>query len=69
MIDTFGEAFTEAGRRRQKRQVFRVSERRYFVRIENRMPHEEAHFALAELMADTHDDGLPHTAGEPAERL
>jgi len=27
------------------------------------MPNVEAHFALAELMADTHDDGLPDAGG------
>jgi hypothetical protein len=63
MIDTFAEAFTQSGRRRQRRQVFRVSERRYFVRVQNLMSTEETHFALAELIADTHDADLPDTAG------
>ncbi|MET9506013.1 hypothetical protein ABZY42_30540 [Streptomyces sp. NPDC006622] len=63
IIDTFEEAVTAAGRRRQRRQVFRVSERSYFVRVQNRMSAEEAQFVLAELMADTHDDGLPDAAG------
>ncbi|WP_284436813.1 hypothetical protein [Streptomyces sp. TUS-ST3] len=61
IIDTFEEAATAAGRRRQRRQVFRVSERSYFVRVENRMSTQEAHFMLAELVADTHDDDLPDT--------
>ncbi|MFI5476627.1 hypothetical protein ACIA6D_41425 [Streptomyces cacaoi] len=63
IIDTFEEAVTAAGRRRQRRQVFRVSERSYFVRVENRMSSKEAHFILAELIADTHNDGLPGAAG------
>lgn len=63
MVDTFAEAATAGGRRRQRRQVFRVSERSYFVRVENLMSNEEAHFTLAELAADTHDDDLPDTAG------
>ncbi|MFJ3232203.1 hypothetical protein [Streptomyces sp. NPDC086787] len=62
-VDTFAEATTEAGRRRQRREVFRVSEHRYFVRVTNRFTSEEAHFSLAELLADTHDDGLPDTVG------
>ena len=63
-IDTFAEASTTAGRRRQRRRVFRVSERSYFVRVENWMSSEEAHFTLAELVADTHHDGLPDVVGE-----
>ncbi|MGW4274110.1 hypothetical protein [Streptomyces sp. SID10815] len=63
IVDTFAEALSEAGRRRQRRQVFRVSERGYFVRVDNRMSVEEAHFTLAELIADTHADDLPATAG------
>ncbi|WP_326695505.1 hypothetical protein [Streptomyces sp. NBC_01766] len=64
IIDTFAEALTESGRRRQRRQVFRVSERRYFIRVHNRMSVEEAHFTLAELAADTHADDLPDTVGD-----
>ncbi|USQ89268.1 hypothetical protein NFX46_39365 [Streptomyces phaeoluteigriseus] len=63
IVDTFAEAFTEAGRHRQKRRVFRVSERSYVVRVENRLSNDEAHFTLAELIADTHDDALPNTVG------
>jgi hypothetical protein len=63
IVNTFEEAFTSAGRRRQRRRVFRVSERSYFVRVENRMSNKEAHFTLAELIADTHDDDLPDTVG------
>ncbi|MGQ4491021.1 hypothetical protein ACN6LM_001986 [Streptomyces sp. SAS_281] len=63
IVDTFAEALTESGRRRQRRRVFRVSERSYFVRVQNRMSVEEAHFALAELIADTHADDLPDTVG------
>ncbi|MGW2826720.1 hypothetical protein ACWC24_37940 [Streptomyces sp. NPDC001443] len=63
IIDTFAEAFTESGRRRQRRQVFQVSERRYFVRVHNRWSVEEAHFSLAELIADTQDADLPDTVG------
>ncbi|MGW1729227.1 hypothetical protein ACWCQK_41160 [Streptomyces sp. NPDC002306] len=62
LIDTVAEAFTEAGRRRERRQVFRVSERSYVVRVENRWSNYEAHFTLAELIADTHDDDLPSGA-------
>lgn len=62
IIDTYDEPLTAGGRRRQRRQVYRVSDRRYFVRIENLMLQREAHFALAELIADTHDDSLPDTA-------
>ncbi|MGW5367977.1 hypothetical protein ACWER6_11985 [Streptomyces sp. NPDC004009] len=61
VVNTFGQAVTESGRRRQRRQVFRVSERSYFVRVHNRMSVEESHLTLAELVADTHDDGLPDT--------
>jgi hypothetical protein len=64
IIDTFEEAVTDRGRRRQRRQVFRVSERSYFVRVEKGWSTHEAHFILAELIADTHDDGLPDAAGE-----
>ncbi|MGW7042151.1 hypothetical protein ACWGDT_05415 [Streptomyces avermitilis] len=63
IVDTFEKAVTAAGIRRQKRRVFRVAERSYFVRVENRMSVEEAHFTLAELIADTHDDDLPDTVG------
>lgn len=62
IVDAFAEALTEAGRSRQKRRVFRVSERSYVVRVENRLSHDEAHFTLAELIADTHDDDLPSSA-------
>ncbi|MGW4518339.1 hypothetical protein ACWEO4_41960 [Streptomyces sp. NPDC004393] len=62
-VDTFAEAFTESGRRRQRRRIFRVSERSYFVRVHNRMSVEEAHFSLAELVVDTHDADLPDTVG------
>ncbi|MFF3848625.1 hypothetical protein [Streptomyces sp. NPDC002328] len=61
LVDTFAEAATSGGRRRQRRQVFRVSERSCFVRVQNPMSTEEAHFTLAELIADTHDDALPDT--------
>ncbi|QLJ02779.1 hypothetical protein HZZ00_18310 [Streptomyces sp. NEAU-sy36] len=63
IVDTFAEALTESGRRRQRRQVFRLSERSYFVRVQNRTSVEEAHFTLAELIADTHADDLPDTVG------
>ncbi|MFE9626751.1 hypothetical protein [Streptomyces sp. NPDC006527] len=60
IMDTVGEALTEAGRGRQRRQVFRVSDRSYVVRVTSRWsPDYEAHFTLAELIADTHDDELP----------
>ncbi|WP_333736780.1 hypothetical protein [Streptomyces sp. IBSBF 2806] len=62
LIDTCAEAFTEAGRRRQRRRVFRVSERSYVVRVENRRSNHEVHFTLAELIADTHDDDFPSSA-------
>ncbi|WP_329184058.1 hypothetical protein [Streptomyces sp. NBC_01428] len=62
MIDTFEQASSEKKRLRQRRQVFRVSERRYFVRVHNRFSNAEAQFTLAELIADTHDDDVPDTA-------
>ncbi|MGW0794369.1 hypothetical protein [Streptomyces sp. NPDC002692] len=61
-IDTVAEALTEAGRRRERRRVFRVSDRSYVVRVESRWSNHEAHFTLAELIADTHDDDLPSSA-------
>ncbi|MFE6337219.1 hypothetical protein ACFVOK_29000 [Streptomyces sp. NPDC057798] len=61
IVDSYAEAVTESGRRRQRRQVFRVSERSYVVRVENWMSDEQAHFTLAELIADTHADDLPDT--------
>lgn len=64
LVDAFGQARTEAGRRRQRRQVFRVSERSYFVRVRNRSSDDEAHFILAPLIADTGNDQLPNTAGQ-----
>ncbi|GGQ75008.1 hypothetical protein [Streptomyces asoensis] len=67
IIDTFGAAGTARGRRRQRRRVYRVSERSYFVRVEKGMSSNEAHFVLAELVADTHGDGLPDTAGDAPE--
>ncbi|WP_314222929.1 hypothetical protein [Streptomyces zaehneri] len=67
IIDTFGEAVTARGRRRQRRRVYRVSERSYFVRVEKGMSSNEAHYILAELIADTHNDGLPDAAGGLAE--
>lgn len=63
IVDTYEEAVTAAGRRRQRRKVFRVSDRSYLVRVENLLSIHEAHFTLAELIADTHDDGLPNTMG------
>ncbi|MGW7613823.1 hypothetical protein ACWGKW_42690 [Streptomyces sp. NPDC054766] len=69
-MDTFKKVYSAAGIRRQKRQVFRVSERSYYMRVKDRWSRaDEAHFTLAELIADTHDDDLPDTAGEPAEGL
>ncbi|WP_328722317.1 hypothetical protein OHT52_24440 [Streptomyces sp. NBC_00247] len=60
VVDNFAKARTESGRRRQRRQVSRISERSYFVRVHNRKV-EQAHFTLAEVVADTHDDALPDT--------
>ncbi|MFF7074220.1 hypothetical protein [Streptomyces pseudovenezuelae] len=62
IIDTVADALTEAGRRRQRRRVFRVSDRSYTVRVESRGWSYDAHFTLAELIADTHDDELPSSA-------
>ncbi|MFF3166156.1 hypothetical protein [Streptomyces sp. NPDC003273] len=50
--------------KRQRRQVFCVSERSYFLRIMYRGYSSQAHFTLAELVADTHDDDLPDTVAE-----
>ena len=36
IIDTVAEALTESGRRRERRQVFRVSDRSYVLRVESR---------------------------------
>ncbi|MFJ8943830.1 hypothetical protein ACIRG4_11325 [Streptomyces sp. NPDC102395] len=63
IMETVAEALTEAGRGRQRRQVFRVSDRSYVVRVTSRWSSGyEAHFTLAELIADTHDDELPSSA-------
>ncbi|MFI1377670.1 hypothetical protein ACH4UY_37530 [Streptomyces longwoodensis] len=65
LVDTFAEARTEAGHRRQRRQVFRLNERSYFIRVHNRVAAiEEAHFILAPLIADTSNDQLPDIAGQ-----
>lgn len=64
IIDTVAKAVTEAGRRRERRRVFRVSDRSHVVRIESRRSNYEAHFTLVELIADTHDDELPDTAAD-----
>ncbi|MEU1087545.1 hypothetical protein ABZ401_12060 [Streptomyces sp. NPDC005892] len=65
-VDNFAKAQTERGRRRQRREVGRISDRSYFVRVHNRMSVEQAHFTLAEVVADTHDDALPdRLSGEP----
>ncbi|MGW2277001.1 hypothetical protein [Streptomyces sp. NPDC001770] len=67
-VDNFAKAHTEKGRRRQRREVGRVSDRSYFVRVHNGMRVEQAHFTLAEVMADTHDDALPDSvSGQPGE--
>ncbi|MEU5256683.1 hypothetical protein [Streptomyces longwoodensis] len=66
LVDTFAEARKEAKRRRQRRQVFRLNERSYFIRVHNRFGAiEEAHFILAPLIADTSNDQLPDTARQP----
>ncbi|MFE9437318.1 hypothetical protein OG458_41270 [Streptomyces sp. NBC_01281] len=67
IVDTFGQAASEKKRLRQRRQVFQLSERRYFVRVHNSYSNEEGYFTLAELIADTHDDDLPDTAGKAIE--
>ncbi|MFD6426757.1 hypothetical protein [Streptomyces sp. NPDC060198] len=58
-VDNFAKAHTEKGRLRQRREVGRVSDRSYFVRVHNRMRVEQARFTLVEVVADTHDDALP----------
>jgi hypothetical protein len=68
IIDTVAEGLTEAGRSRQRRRVFRVSDRSYVVRVESRRSNHEAHFTLAELVADTHDDELPSSASGSTQR-
>jgi hypothetical protein len=66
IIGTVAEVLTESGRRRERRQVFRVSDRSYVVRVGGRWSNHEAHFTLAELIADTHDDELSSSAsGSP----
>lgn len=42
IVDGYEEALTAAGRRRQRRKVFRVSDRSYLVRVESRMSSHEA---------------------------
>ncbi|MCX4581158.1 hypothetical protein OHB41_50305 [Streptomyces sp. NBC_01571] len=64
LIDTFDEARTERKRKRQTRQVFRLSERTYFVRVQYPWASDEsAQFTLAELIADTSSDDLPDIVG------
>lgn len=58
-VEAFEKASREKSIKRQRRQVFRVSERSYFVRVMHRGYSGQAHFTLAELVADTHDDDLP----------
>ncbi|MFB7779978.1 hypothetical protein [Streptomyces bauhiniae] len=58
-VEAFQKASREKSIKRQRRQVFRVSERSYFVRVMHRGYSDQAHFTLAELVADTHDDDLP----------
>ncbi|MEU6160959.1 hypothetical protein [Streptomyces sp. NPDC047130] len=62
IVDTYEQAAGEAGRRRQRRRVFRLGERSYFVGVDNLLTSREAVFTLAEIVADTHDDDLPDTA-------
>ncbi|MER6443325.1 hypothetical protein ABT275_44710 [Streptomyces sp. NPDC001185] len=64
LIDTFDEARTERKRKRQTRQVFRLSERTYFVRVQYPWgSNTSAQFTLAELIADTSSDDLPDIVG------
>ncbi|MEV6536219.1 hypothetical protein AB0M86_42750 [Streptomyces sp. NPDC051639] len=67
IVDTYAQARSESGRRRQRRQVTRVTDRSYILEVHNRMSSEHAQFTLAEVIADTHDDSLPDTvSGEVA---
>ncbi|AWW41551.1 MULTISPECIES: hypothetical protein [Streptomyces] len=59
IIDEYGHAHTASGRRRQRRQVYRISERSYLLRCHNRMFTDETVFTLAELIADTRDQEFP----------
>ncbi|MFD9389739.1 hypothetical protein ACFWBB_03030 [Streptomyces sp. NPDC060000] len=63
-VDAFQKASRPKSIKRQRRQVFRVSERSYFVRVMHRGYSGQAHFTLAELVADTHDDDLPDTVAD-----
>ncbi|MEU0332341.1 hypothetical protein [Streptomyces sp. NPDC006193] len=63
-VDAFQKAHSARPSKRQQRQVFRVSERSYFVRVSHRGYSDQAHFTLAELVADTHDDDLPDTVAD-----
>ncbi|MCX5266109.1 MULTISPECIES: hypothetical protein [unclassified Streptomyces] len=63
-VDAFQKASRAKSIKRQRRQVFRVSERSYFVRVMHRGYSGQAHFTLAELVADTHDDDLPDTVAD-----
>ncbi|WP_393096730.1 hypothetical protein [Streptomyces sp. LN325] len=67
IVDTFGQAASEKKRLRQRRQVFRVSERKYLVRVHNWYKDEEALFTLAELIADNQNEDLPDTASGSTE--
>ncbi|MER5447795.1 hypothetical protein ABT065_19575 [Streptomyces sp. NPDC002764] len=63
-VDAFQKARRAKSIARQRRQVFRVSERSYFVRVNHGTYSGQAHFTLAELVADTHDDALPDTVAD-----
>jgi hypothetical protein len=63
-VDAFQKARRARSIERQQRQVFRVSERSYFVRVNHRGYSGQAHFTLAELVADTHNDDLPDTVAD-----
>ncbi len=66
-VDASQKASRARSIKQRRRQVFRVSERSYFLRVMHRGYSSQAHFTLAELVADTHDDDLPDTVGGSTE--
>ncbi|MFG1663914.1 hypothetical protein [Streptomyces sp. Y7] len=56
-VDTYDHDVTKV----KRREVFRCSDRSYFVRVSGRLSEFEFFFQLAELVADTKSSDLPDT--------
>ncbi|MFG3551011.1 hypothetical protein [Streptomyces sp. NPDC047725] len=56
-VNTYDQDVTKV----KRREVFRCSDRSYFVRVNGRLSQFEYFFQLAELVADTGFSGLPDT--------